>query len=778
MLDILIIGAGGAGLTAALTAKAQGASLLVVGKGYPTNAQTSMAQGGINAVLSHIPLESDSVEAHISDTLKSARKLCDETMVRQMCQDAPLSIEWLDSLGVPFSRTKDTKIAQRQLGGATHKRACYSQDYTGLKILHTLYDNSLKEGIEFLDKHFLINLLTDDSAVPVVKGAIFLDISTGELVEIKAKSVIIATGGYSSIYHGFTTNAFGSTGDGIAAVLRAGGELSDMEFVQFHPTALKSSALLISESARGEGGYLLNSQGERFVDELLPRDVVARAIYEQIDAGEAVFLDIRHLGEAKLMELLPQEVHLCRLHEGVDPLRELIPIKPVAHYSMGGIAVDRSLQVKGLEGCFAVGECSNANLHGANRLGGNSLLELVSFGKKVALSAVASLSWAEREDIAGEEQLERERASISELFNLPNQINFYEKRERVGELLYSNAGIVRNHNDLQEALDAIQEMQRDRRDMGLGDKHREYNSNLVDLLEFFNMLEISEAMLIGAISRKESRGAHYRDDFPLQDDANFAHNSIYRKRDAETLVSLKERMNIQVKRFDRDDESQNGLISYSVPEGLTLLQALQYIKSHRDATLTFDAGCRSGICGTCSVRVNGKEQLSCSYKTQEGDTIEPLQYHSIKRDLVTDKQNIKATLLGSKAWLSLSEQATITIQDEKVTELQSDCILCSSCYSACPVLAVNPDFLGPFALTRVYRYTQDPREGESKESIDAIQRNGVWDCTLCGECTAVCPQGIDPKMDITMLRGKSSQYGYTDPNFATMNFGFDPNAGF
>ncbi len=549
MLDILIIGAGGAGLTAALTAKAQGASLLVVGKGYPTNAQTSMAQGGINAVLSHIPLESDSVEAHISDTLKSARKLCDEMMVRQMCQDAPLSVEWLDSLGVPFSRTKDAKIAQRQLGGATHKRACYSQDYTGLKILHTLYDNSLKEGIEFLDKHFLINLLTndsaDDSAVPVVKGAIFLDISTGELVEIEAKSVIIATGGYSSIYHGFTTNAFGSTGDGIAAVLRAGGVLSDMEFVQFHPTALKRSGLLISESARGEGGYLLNSQGERFVDELLPRDVVARAIYEQMDAGESVFLDIRHLGEVKLMELLPQEVHLCRLHEGVDPLRELIPIKPVAHYSMGGIAVDRSLQVKGIEGCFAVGECSNANLHGANRLGGNSLLELVSFGKKVALSAVASLSCADRvqvdRDIAGAEQLERERASIAELFNLPNHINFYEKRERVGELLYTNAGIVRNHNDLQEALDAIREMQRDRKDMGLGDKHREYNSNLVDLLEFFNMLEISEAMLIGAISRKESRGAHYRADFPLQDDENFAHNSIYRKRDAKTLVSLEER---------------------------------------------------------------------------------------------------------------------------------------------------------------------------------------------------------------------------------------------
>lgn len=539
MLDILIIGSGGAGLTAALTAKAQGASLLVVGKGYPTNAQTSMAQGGINAALSHGASDSDNIEMHISDTLKSARKLCDAEMVRQMCQDAPHSIEWLDSLGVPFSRTKDAKIAQRQLGGATHKRACYSQDYTGLKILHTLYDNCLKEGIEFLDKHFLINLVTDDSVVPVVKGAIFLDISTGELQQIDAKSVILATGGYSSIYHGFTTNAFGSTGDGIAAVLRAGGKLSDMEFIQFHPTALKRSALLISESARGEGGYLLNTQGERFVDELLPRDVVARAIYEQIDAREEVFLDIRHLGEEKLMELLPQEVHLCRLHEGVDPLTELIPIKPVAHYSMGGIAVDRSLKVMGLEGCFAVGECSNANVHGANRLGGNSLLELVAFGKKVALSASASLSTADTATI-GVEQLAKDRAFIAELFSLPNQINFYEKRERVGELLYSNAGIIRNHHNLEETLDAIRQMQEDSIYMGLGDKSREYNSNLVDLLEFFNTLEISEVMLVGAIFREESRGAHYRADFPLQNDENFAQNSIYCKRDTETFVHLKE----------------------------------------------------------------------------------------------------------------------------------------------------------------------------------------------------------------------------------------------
>ncbi len=540
MIDILIIGSGGAGLTAALFSKYEGASILVVGKSYPTNSQTSMAQGGMNAALSNVEGDSDSVEAHTMDTLKSSRNLCDEDMVRSMCEDAPSSIEWLESIGVPFSRMDDSSIAQRQLGGATHKRACYSQDYTGLKILHTLYDNCLKEGIEFLNDHYLINLITDnDTNKPTTKGAVFLDISSGELKQIDAKVVIIATGGYSSIYHGFTTNAFGSTGDGISAVLRAGGYLSDMEFVQFHPTALKNSSILISESARGEGGYLLNSRFERFVDELLPRDVVARAIYEQIIAGEEIFLDIRHLGEEKLMELLPQEVHLCKLHEGIDPLKELIPIKPVAHYSMGGIAVDRSLKVRGLNGCFAVGECSNAMVHGANRLGGNSLLEVISFGKKVAKSAYAYASTVDtlsKDNI----QLQYDKQFIEDILNLPNQINFYDKRDLMGELFYNSVGIIRNYEDLQKTLSTIREIKGNRLVMGVGDKSIRDNSNLIDFLEFRNALELSEIILMGAIFREESRGAHYREDFPMQLDGKFSRDTIYHIEDGVIQVNLED----------------------------------------------------------------------------------------------------------------------------------------------------------------------------------------------------------------------------------------------
>lgn len=237
-------------------------------------------------------------------------------------------------------------------------------------------------------------------------------------------------------------------------------------------------------------------------------------------------------------------------------------------------------------------------------------------------------------------------------------------------------------------------------------------------------------------------------------------------------------MNISIQKFVQDKEPQRYIREYEIPDNTTLLAALQYIKATKDPTLTFEAGCRSGICGTCSVRVNGREKLACSYMPKDADHIEPLKYHKICRDLVVDKSQAKATLKDSTAWLHQSQKATITSKDEKLTELQSDCILCSSCYSACPVFAVNPDFLGPFALTRVYRYTADLREGDIKSSIDIIQSNGVWDCTLCGECTAVCPQDIDPKMDITMLRGTSSRYGYMDPNFGNMNFGFDPNGGF
>ena len=520
MLDILIIGSGGAGLSSALSAKQEGATVTIVGKHYPTASQTSMAQGGMNASLGNVT--PDSVQAHIDDTIKSAHELCNKKMIEAMCQDAPNAIEWLESLGVPFDRTQEGKVAQRQLGGASSKRACYAQDYTGLKILHTLYDSCLKEGIEMLEEHFLLNLITEDS---IVLGAIFLDIVTGEVKEIRAKATIIATGGYAGVYRGFTTNSEGATGDGIASVLRAGGSVSDMEFIQFHPTALKGSATLISESARGEGGYLVNSKGERFVDELLPRDVVARAIASQISSGEDVFLDIRHLGEEKLLHLMPQEVHLCRLYENVDPIKELIPIKPVAHYSMGGIDVNSNLEVTGLKNCYAVGECSNAKIHGANRLGGNSLLEIISLGRKAGKNAVGCDCYRTEKQNT---QLEETKEYIESLFEeYPYQKNFYKIQEELGSKLYKDAGVVRDNTKLNNLLNELRVIKADLDDMGIGDKNRENNTNLVEFLQFQNSLEVGEVLLDSALVRDESRGAHYKEAFPNEDNRYYKAHSLY-----------------------------------------------------------------------------------------------------------------------------------------------------------------------------------------------------------------------------------------------------------
>ncbi len=516
LYDILIIGSGGAGLSAALHASKSGAKVMVVSEGYPTRSQTCMAQGGINAALAN--MDSDSTASHIEDTLSSSKELGSPEMIRKLCEGAIDSIDWLESIGVPFSRTKDNKIAQRRLGGASHQRACYSQDYTGLKILHTLYDQSLKEGIEFLNERFLLNLSVVDNSV---KGATFLNIRTTQIEYIEAKSVIMATGGYSAIYYGFTTNINQSTGDGISASLRAGAKISNMEFMQFHPTGLKNSGILISESARGAGGYLVNQKGERFIDELKPRDEVSRAIYTQIEDGNEVFLDIRHLGEEFIDENIPQERRLAITYEGVDPVHELIPIAPVAHYSMGGISVDDNLMSR-IDGLFAVGECSNARVHGANRLGGNSLLEIVVFGSLCGKNA--SQFSKSVEYISNNSQLQKDQEWIDNIFDMPHEIDFYQKREFLGLEFYKNAGIIREDKRLKLLLEDLKQIKKELSSMGVVDGSKTYNTNLIEFIKFSNSLALCEVILTQAIERKESRGAHYREDFPLLD-KDFAKDS-------------------------------------------------------------------------------------------------------------------------------------------------------------------------------------------------------------------------------------------------------------
>ncbi|WP_304545143.1 FAD-dependent oxidoreductase [Sulfurimonas microaerophilic] len=495
--DVLIIGAGGAGLMAAIAAKEEGVDVLVLTKEYPTRSQTCMAQGGMNAALGNVA--EDSVESHIQNTLKSAHGEADEESIRFMCSEAINAVEYLDSIGVCFSRTGDGKIAQRRLGGASAPRACYAQDYTGLKILHTLYDRANALGIKFVNDTFLLEVLKDEDGKAC--GAKVLDIRSGELKTYIAKTVILATGGYSRIYDKYSTNSTASSGDGIAAALRAGAKLKDMEFVQFHPTGLKNSSILISESARGEGGYLLNSKGERFTDELAPRDEVSRAIDEQIKKGEDIFLDIRHLGEQFIDEGLPQERKLAKLYENVDPVHDLIPIKPVAHYTMGGIAVDHRSQTN-VERLYACGECANHNVHGANRLGGNSLLEIVVFGREAGRNAAKTAKEVESLSVPAHTEcfLDRE---------FTNTVDFYKYKEKIGNLLYNKVGIVRKKSELKSALEELEMVKSLLPQMGWSDSSEIYNTNKQEFLEFRNIVEVSEVVIQSALGRDESCGAHY-----------------------------------------------------------------------------------------------------------------------------------------------------------------------------------------------------------------------------------------------------------------------------
>ncbi len=537
--DVLIVGAGGAGLMAALEAsKAKDVKVAVISKVYPTRSHTGAAQGGINAALANFD-PSDSPEVHTFDTVKGSDYLGDQDAIEFMCYEAPKRIYELEHLGVPFSRLPDGRIAQRPFGGAGFPRTCYAADKTGHVILHTLYEQCLKNDVEFLNEWFVTELIVDNNEA---KGVIAIDIRSGEVHAIKAKAIIFATGGYARVYWVRNTNAIGSTGDGMAICYRAGIPLKDMEFVQFHPTGLRSTGILVTEGARGEGGYLINNKGERFMAkyapekmELGPRDLVARSIETEILEGRGwgegmmayVHLDLRHLGAEKIKSKLPQIRQLCIDFEGVDPIEEPIPVRPTAHYSMGGIDVrDYKTSMTGVNGVFAVGECACVSVHGANRLGGNSLLDLVVFGKPAGAAAVEYARNKPDDNYNLKAEEERARREIESLLKKENKENINSIRMEMAQTMWDKVGIFREEKPMLEAIEKIKELKERYKNLAPGDSGKIFNTALINYIELGFLLDLAEVIATTAVLRKESRGAHARRDYPNRDDENFLKHSL------------------------------------------------------------------------------------------------------------------------------------------------------------------------------------------------------------------------------------------------------------
>ena len=536
--DIVIVGGGGAGLYAAMEAMKTNPELniAVLSKVYPNRSHTSAAQGGANAALGN-KAKDDTVEMHIFDTIKGSDYLADQDAVDVLCSEAPKIIRELENMGTPWSRMEDNTIAQRPFGGAGRPRCCYCSDKTGHTILQTLYEQCLKKGVIFFNEYFALNLSVSGSRS---NGLIAMNMKSGKVEAFPAKTVILATGGYAKMYWNRSSNAAGNTGDGQAIAYRAGIPLKDMEFVQFHPTGLRKSGLLVTEGARGEGGYLLNKDGERFMAryapekmELGPRDLVSRSLETEIlqgrgfdsPAGKYLHLDLTHLGADLIKSRLPQIREMSMNFEGVDPIEEPIPVRPTAHYSMGGIDTDNQTRTV-MEGVYAAGECGCVSVHGANRLGGNSLLDILVFGRIAGRTAAEeagkfsprSISEAE---LAG--QLEEIRGGMHASGHYER---YGELREELGQTLALNVGIFRESSLLQKGIAEIAVLKERFKKVRISDTSDVFNTNLMQVLELKNMLDLAETVAAGAYARQESRGSHTRIDFPVRDDANWHKHTL------------------------------------------------------------------------------------------------------------------------------------------------------------------------------------------------------------------------------------------------------------
>jgi succinate dehydrogenase / fumarate reductase flavoprotein subunit len=534
--DVLIVGGGLAGLAAALNLDPK-LNVAVLSKVHPVRSHSISAQGGINAALANNPkAKDDTWEKHAFDTIKGSDYLADQDAVELMCQLAiPLMYE-LDHMGVPFSRFPGGVIAQRPFGGAGYPRTCYAQDRTGQVLLHTLYEQCVKKGVTFFDEVLVSDVVVRDNRCV---GLVVYDMATGEIRPMAAKAVIFGTGGYGRIYK-LSTNAYINFGSGIGLAFKAGIPIKDLEFVQFHPTALYGVNILITEAARGEGGYLVNNKGRRFMEdytpsvmELAPRDIVSRSITTEILKGNGfenayVHLDLRHLGREKIEKRLPGIQDICIHFAGLDPVDTPIPIQPAQHYSMGGIDVDKTC-ASPVAGFYAAGECACVSVHGANRLGGNSLLDSIVFGKVAGQSVskwLAGGGFAGPKDAEVEASARKLTSGFESVSKRDKGHNVYQLLNDLKILMSAKAGIYRDAKQLQEGIDGLAAIRESYKDAFISGSCTRYCQEFITLVEFSAMMDLAEIILRGAHQRTETRGSHFRTDFPTRDDTSWLKHTL------------------------------------------------------------------------------------------------------------------------------------------------------------------------------------------------------------------------------------------------------------
>ena len=576
--DVVVVGAGGAGLMAGLYAS-RGAKTAVISKLYPTRSHTGAAQGGISAALGNY--EEDKPEWHTYDTVKGSDYLGDQDAIEFMTNEAIDAVLELEHMGLPFDRTPEGKISQRPFGGHTNnvtgkpvRRAAHAADRTGHMILQTLYQQCLKNNVTFYDEYQVLDFLSVDGKTV---GVVAVELATGEVHTFHAKAVIFATGGHGRIFE-VTSNAYAYTGDGAAILLRRGLPLEDMEFFQFHPTGIYKLGILITEGVRGEGGILINGKGERFmpkyaptVKDLASRDVVSRAIYTEIREGRGVngsnyvYLDVRPESVIKyaamdgrtnpdgspytitgeqVLAKLPDIIDFCRVYLGVDPITQMMPIQPTAHYTMGGIPTNKYGEVviddksTPFPGLFAAGECACVSVHGANRLGTNSLLDLVVFGKHAGLRAAEYASSTDFTPLPADADAPA-RAQFDALRNGSGKENAFDIANEMKKVMFDDVGIYRNEKGMKDAIQKVHELKERYQQVKVTDTGRIFNTELLNAWELGNMLDVAEVVAECALNRQESRGGHSREDFPKRDDQNWLKHTLAWKKDGKVQIGYK-----------------------------------------------------------------------------------------------------------------------------------------------------------------------------------------------------------------------------------------------